>query len=253
MKKNTVKLLAFFLLTFLIDALPLSFAQSPASLPEEGALKPYVETIQKAGKGMTLWETIQSGGVTMLFLGILSVMMSTLVIYMFARFDVKKLVPQEFSQRILKLLYQKNYTEARKLCEGNDNIVANIVSATLEKTDQESTKIKETLEIAARNEVEGLWTSLNYLADIAQVAPLLGLLGTVLGLLQAFNTIAFEAAVVKPILLAGGVSKAMITTAAGLMIAIPTIFFYSLLRPRVQNITNYLETITSEIAEALSR
>ena len=81
---------------------------------------------------------------------------------------------------------------------------------------------------------------------------MLGLLGTVLGMIQAFNTIAFDSGVVKPIMLAGGVAKAMITTAGGLTIAILAMIFYSMLRPRAQNITNLLETSASQISEGFS-
>ena len=107
--------------------------------------------------------------------------------------------------------------------------------------------------MAARKEVTSLWTLMNYLSEVAQISPMMGLLGTVLGMIQAFNTIAFDSGVVKPILLAGGVAKAMITTAGGLTIAIAAMIFYSLLRPRAQNITNLLETITTQISESFSK
>ena len=72
-------------------------------------------------------------------------------------------------------------------------------------------------------------------------------------MIQAFNTIAFDAAVVKPILLAGGVSKAMITTAAGLVVAIICMILYSMIRPRVQDVTNRVQTVASQLLEALRK
>jgi biopolymer transport protein ExbB len=76
---------------------------------------------------------------------------------------------------------------------------------------------------------------------------LIGLLGTVIGMIRAFNAIAFQTAVVKPILLAGGVSQAMVTTAAGLIVAIPAMIFYAYFRGRVHDITNIVENYSTDI------
>lgn len=248
MSKKNLRCVFYFLLfaTFYGTLVSISWAQGQAE-----NIQPYVETVQKAGQGMTLWEIIRSGGVVMIILGILSLLMMSLVIYLFIRLDSKKLVPEEFSHTLIHQLSEKNFDMAKRLCKQNENITSTIILSGLQRMEEGVETASEAIEVSARKEVTSLWSSLNYLADIAQIAPMLGLLGTVLGMIQAFNTIAFEAAVVKPILLAGGVSKAMVTTAGGLTIAIIAIVFYSFFRFRVQHITNLVETHTHEILEAL--
>lgn len=202
--------------------------------------------------GMSLWQVLQSGGLVMIILGLLSFLMMALIVYMFLRFRVEKFVPMESSHRLIELIRQKRFDEAEKICTAEESAAASIAAAGL-KAKGNLTLARESVEMTARKEVSSLWTLLNYLSEIAQVAPMLGLLGTVLGMIQAFNTIAFDSGVVKPLMLAGGVAKAMITTAGGLSIAITAMIFYSILRPRAQNITNTLETLSSQISEGFSK
>lgn len=202
--------------------------------------------------GMSLWQVLQSGGLVMIVLGLVSFLMMALVVFMFLRFRPEKFVPMESSHRIIELIRQKRFDEAEKICAAEESAVSSIAAAGL-KAKGNLTLARESVEMTARKEVSALWTLLNYLSEIAQIAPMLGLLGTVLGMIQAFNTIAFDSGVVKPLMLAGGVAKAMITTAGGLSIAITAMIFYSILRPRAQNITNTLETVSSQIAEGFSK
>ncbi|MCB9799386.1 MAG: MotA/TolQ/ExbB proton channel family protein [Candidatus Omnitrophica bacterium] len=202
---------------------------------------------------MSLWGILQSGGVVMIALGLLSIVLLALVLFLYLKLNAPKLVPAEFSENIINLLNKHQYDQAADLADGSDSLISAIVLEGLDKKGQGPNTCRESVELAARKEVSSLWTSLNYISDIAQIAPMLGLLGTVLGMIQAFNTIAFEAAVVKPILLAGGVSKAMITTAGGLVIAIIATIFYALLRSKAQYITDLIQNTTSRILEALSK
>ena len=112
--------------------------------------------------------------------------------------------------------------------------------------------IKEAMLDKGRRIVGDMTQKLSYLADVAVISPMVGLLGTVLGMIQAFNVIAFQTGAVKPILLAGGISKAMVTTATGLIIAIPAMIFYSYFRGKVQNITSQLENISTELFHLIS-
>jgi biopolymer transport protein ExbB len=81
-----------------------------------------------------------------------------------------------------------------------------------------------------------------YLLDIAVIAPMVGLLGTVMGMLKAFNAVALDLAKAKPMLLAGGVSQALITTVAGLIVAIPAMMAYAYFRGRTSRIVSDLES-----------
>ena len=101
--------------------------------------------------------------------------------------------------------------------------------------------------------IEALWNNLSYLGDAAVIAPMLGLLGTILGMIDAFNFQAFKAGVIQPVALAQGLSKAMITTAFGLMIAVPVMVFYSYFRGRIAAITSTAERASAEIVLALEK
>ncbi len=243
------KISSFLVFSFMIFAFAAAIPFALAQAPETAGTSPSLST---AIKGMTLWQVIQAGGIVMAALGVLSLLMTALVIFMFLRFNQEKLLPVESTRRLIALLRQKRFDEAEKVCATDDSPVSNIVKAGL-STKGDLSLSREYVEMAARKEVTSLWTLMNYLSEVAQISPMMGLLGTVLGMIQAFNTIAFDSGVVKPIMLAGGVAKAMITTAGGLTIAIAAMIFYSLLRPRVQNITNLLETITTQISESFSK
>ncbi len=248
MKKNFNDLLSRFSMFFifaLFGALPTLFAN-------ESSLEPYVESVEQAEQGMTLWQIISAGGWVMVVLAILSMVMITLIVYLFMSLQITKLVPMDFSHAVINNLKAQRMKAVQEACETNDNIISRIVRNGLEKKDDGISSTKEVVEMTARKETTSLWASLSYLSDIASVAPMVGLLGTVIGMIEAFNAIAFQTAVVKPILLAGGVSKAMVTTAAGMIIAIIAMIFYSVFRFKIQNITNAVESLTNEILDSFT-
>ena len=216
-------------------------------------LETYVDNIETAQSGMTLWQTIQAGGLVMVFLGILSMITVALITFMFMKINVSQLVPMDFSHELLSHVHASRYASAHELCTTKSNLLSQISSKPIEQMKTDGRSANDSLEISARREISSLWQWVGYLSDIAAIAPMLGLLGTVIGMIQAFNTIAFESAAVKPILLAGGVSKAMVTTAAGMVIAIVAMMFYSIFRTRVQEITNRVEVFTTDMAASIAR
>jgi len=236
-----------FFLTFFV------FGTSAIAQAIPQSVDPYIQSVEQAEHGMTLFQVIQSGGWVMIVLGLLSMVMISLVIFLFLRLNLSRLIPEEKTEHVIGLLLEKKYHNAKTLCDGDDNLIFNIITAGLNTARNNLEDCRDAVELEARKATTSLWTPLNYLSDIAQIAPMLGLLGTVLGMIQAFNTIAFDAAGVKPILLAGGVSKAMITSAGGLVIAIAATIFFSLLRTRVETITNTLEAKTNKIMNAFQR
>jgi biopolymer transport protein ExbB len=234
--------------TFLILILG-SFLASYHALwaQETDALKPLINTMAQTQEGMTLWQMIKAGGFTMVILLALSIVAAAIVIYDFLHIKEKKLVPSEFADALIQKLERRDRIAVEEMCQKNDNIISRIVRSGLAKRSRGELFAKEAMENSARKEIGLLWQNISYLGDIASIAPLIGLLGTVLGMIQAFNVIAFQTAVVKPILLAGGVSKAMVTTAGGLIVAIPTLMFFAYFRGRVGQIVNSIESYNSDI------
>jgi len=124
--------------------------------------------------------------------------------------------------------------------------------AGLMKYGQSRKEIKEAIEDSANQEIPLLEKHLSTLATIGNITPLLGLLGTVFGMIKAFNVIAVMG-VGKPEALAGGISEALLTTAFGLSIAIPTIVIYNYLSNRVDKIIREMEVSCVDLLDLLTR
>ncbi|MBZ0166108.1 MAG: MotA/TolQ/ExbB proton channel family protein, partial [Candidatus Omnitrophica bacterium] len=195
----------------------------------------------------SLWDTIQSGGFIMWVLCGLSVVAMAIVCYLFLHLKSSRLVPRDFTEKLIEQLEGGHENTIRESCKNESNAIVRIITAGLNKKKRGMIFAKEAMENQVKREIGELWQGISYLADIAAIAPLIGLLGTVLGMIQAFNVIAFQEAVVKPILLAGGVSKAMVTTAGGLVVAIPVMLFYTYFRGKVQGISHEIETYGTDI------
>lgn len=224
-----------------------SFAQTPGA-----ELQPYINSIDQAEKGMTLWQMILAGGYVMIVLGLLSLLALAIIVYEFMTLKVSILAPKKFAEDVIQRLEKGEFKAAKKMCTGQpNNLIARIVQSALDKIETRPVVSREAMENATRKEIGQLWQTLSYLSDISTIAPLLGLLGTVLGMIQAFSVIAVQSTGVKPILLAAGVSKAMITTAAGLIVAIPVMLFYSYFRGKVQEITSAIETYSTDMMKII--
>lgn len=212
-----------------------------AQVPDAG-LQNYVGATENAAQGMTLWQMVQAGGVVMGVLFVLSIGMLAIVIFNFLSIKESRLVPAAYCDELIQTMVTGREKEAKDMCKKHNNVLSRVVLAGLNKPTTDPVLRREVMEQRARVEIGRLWQQVSYLADIGTIAPLIGLLGTVIGMIQAFNVIAFQTAVVKPILLAGGVSKAMVTTAGGLILAIPALLFYAFFKTRVQMIVDRIET-----------
>ena len=202
-------------------------------------------------KAATLWELIVSGGVCMIFLAILSVAALALVIHHFRSVIPAKLTPPDFIENLLFLLEKKEYEKAVSICRTQDNLISAIALKGLQKMSKGKSVIEEAVQYEGRARLEQLWQNLTYLGDIAVIAPLLGLLGTILGIVEAFGY--FKASSIAPAVLTGGLAKAMVNTVFGLVIAVPALMFYAYFRGRLSHITTNAERAASEIVHAMNK
>jgi len=200
---------------------------------------------------ITLWQFIQAGGWAMMVLGALSVIALAIIVYDFMVIKMEQLIPVEFAEELVRKLEGYQLQEARSMCEKKSNIMAAIALTGLDRRSKGKVVMREAMENTAHKEVGKLWQNIAYLGDIAVIAPLLGLLGTVLGMIQAFNVISFAGSSLKPIMLVGGISKALVCTAAGLMIAIPCLCFYSYFRGKVQAISDTVEAYATDVMKLI--
>lgn len=216
-------------------------------------IQKYIPSAGAAQKGMSLWQMIVAGGWLMFVLLGLSIGVVALVTYFFMFIKKDRLVPDAFFNDSRALLEKKKYDEARSLCAANDNLISGVILSGLDRLDHDKLVVKEAMEDQGRRGVEELWQKLSYLSDIAVIAPLVGLLGTVFGMIQAFNVIAFEMGTVKPIVLAAAIAKAMINTASGILIAVPAMMFFAYFRGVVQDITCRLETASEDLFHSMTK
>ncbi len=243
--KPTVKVLGFLTMGICLMA-TWALAAPPAGAPVAGVVP--------AGGGQettTLWQLLKNGGWSMLVLGALSLVALAIIVYDFMTLKPELKTPQRFFEDLIEKLEAGDYKGAVQLCRRNDNILSAVAIAGLERSTKGRLIMRESMENCARKEVSKLWQNIAYLGDIATIAPLMGLLGTVLGMIQAFNVISYAGASLKPIMLVGGISKALVTTAAGLVIAVPVLSVYSYFRGIVQEISNRAEMYVTDIMKLI--
>lgn len=213
------------------------------------AVKSKEDTMQR----ITLWVMIQEGGVILWILMALSTITVMLTLYLFLTVTLRREIPPDFVRRAMSLLRAHDLRGAFQLCEGRDEIVANVLRAGLKVSGHDRYVIQDAMESEGERGASILWQKISYLNNIAAIAPLLGLLGTVWGMIGAFSAMAVEDAGARSLMMAYNVSKAMITTAAGLALAIPALVAYFYLRGRVMKIIAQLEAQASEMVELVVR
>lgn len=158
----------------------------------------------------------------------------------------------DFVAGIKNALKRGNVTEASTLCDDTPGPVAEVVKAGITNRDRVREEVREAMEDAARIEIARLERRLVVLATIAQITPLLGFLGTVFGMIAMFRQIQ-NVTLPSPGQLAGGVWEALLTTAGGLIIAVPTYVAYNYLVSRVQNLVLDMERAANEMIGFLTR
>lgn len=202
-----------------------------------------------------MWQIVVKGGWVMVPVFICSVFSLAIIIeriffYLSVRFNVLFIVSQ-----ILEMTRQNKIDDAVKICEKNAFYLTNILKAGLLRYEEPRETVKEAMEDASLYELPKLEKNLNFLSTIAHVSPLIGLLGTVVGLVKCFYVIQQKtstAGLVNPSDLAGGIYEALITTVGGLCVAIPTYIAYNFFVHKVNLSVLAVERGSTELVEALS-
>ena len=153
----------------------------------------------------------------------------------------------EFLDGVRNVLRQGNVVEGLSICDATPGPVARLVKAALLSRERGREGVREALEEAGMQEVPKLEEKLNVIATVAQIAPLMGLLGTALGFIDIFEVMELNGQYAHASLMAGGVWKALIATALGLAVAIPCYIGYNYLVSRVNQIVLDMERASNEI------
>lgn len=202
-----------------------------------------------------MWEFIIRGGPIMGLIIMCSIMAFAVFLERSWYLRNAKIDTTKFMQEISNKVKSNRVMEAVDMCNTTRGPIARILKAGVIKYDKPRDDIKEAIKDAGVHEVPLLEKNLGVLATIAHISPLLGLLGTVVGMLKAFQVIEVKAmsmAPVNPGDLAGGIWEALITTVAGLSIAIPTYVAYNYLVSRVDNFVLDMEKSATELVNLLS-
>ena len=161
-----------------------------------------------------------------------------------------KVLPREIVAVVSTMSPERDPSQAIEVCRRNPGVFADVMRAGLEHAAEPWEIMRDALQDAGRQRTPQLHRHLVWLSTIAQVAPLLGLLGTVLGMIKMFGSISL-AGLGDPHALSGGISEAMFTTAIGLAVGIPTLVAYNLLSTRSEALVTEIEAHATHLIAAL--
>ncbi len=197
-------------------------------------------------------EFIVKGGIFMYPIILCSVV--SLAIFLERMWSLRKgrVIPGKFLIQLEEFLLKDKIDDAILFCRRNDSPIARIIEAGLRSASRKRDSLKEVMEETGRRESFQLEKYIETMSTIASVSTLLGLLGTISGMIKIFSVISHQAAV-NPPSLAGGISEALYTTAAGLAVAIPTIVGYRFLTSRVDILIKEMEEFSNHVLEILCK
>lgn len=201
-----------------------------------------------------MWELMIKGGPLMILILLCSVIAFAIVIERLWHLKRAQINTRGFMEDIAETLRRNKIMEAIDKCNAMPGPVSHILKAGIMKHDRPRAEIKEAVEDAGIHEVPRLEKNLGALATIAHITPLLGLLGTVTGMVRAFQVIENKAVAMMPVNpgdLAGGIWEALITTVAGLSVAIPTFVAYNFLVSKVDGFVLEMEKSATDVINIL--
>jgi biopolymer transport protein ExbB len=197
-----------------------------------------------------MWEIIKAGGPVMWPIILCSIAAVAIILERLWSLQDHRVVPPNLTEQVWKLVEAHALTDRHIAALDRNSPLGHILAAGVANRDRPREIIKEAIEDAGRHVVHELDRFLNTLGTIAAVSPFLGLLGTVLGIITAFNAITAQG-VGDPRALSGGIGQALIATAAGLCVAIPSLIGYRYLRGRVEQLVIAMEKEALKLVQAL--
>ncbi len=213
----------------------------------EEAVKPVVGDAAR----MSWRQVIENGGIMMYILGVVSILTLAFIVYLFAVMRIGMIVPRSLYREVMESVKLGYYDQARKACEDKKNAFASITLSAIDYVESvpnyDNAMLKDTVEGEGGRQAARLQGAPQVLMDVGAIAPMLGLLGTVFGMLTAFTGVAQNIAQAQPVVLAAGVSMALITTAAGLIVGIPAMAFFSYFRNRSAKLIAVLEGVSADL------
>jgi len=201
-----------------------------------------------------LWSIIKEGGPLMIPIGFCSFILLAFVFERTISLRRGRVIPRPFVKRFLKQLREGELDrqQALALCEDSHSPVAEVFAGAVRKWGRPAVEIEQAIIDSGERVTNGLRRYLRVINGVATVSPLLGFFGTVTGMIRAFNTIATADALGRPELLAKGISEALLTTAAGLTVAIPALICYLFFLSRVDRLIIDIDALGQEVVDTIS-
>ncbi len=184
----------------------------------------------------TFFDILAASGLVGLIIILLSVAAVALVIEHLLTIRASVLVPRGLADEVLEALKAGNVPAAVQRCKLQPSLLSSILLAGLTEPDAKWSSREKAMEDAAAAESARLYRKIEYLAVIGNIAPMLGLLGTVIGMMLSFRTVASGAGLAKPEDLAGGIYLALVTTVEGLIVAIPALMAFAFFRNQIDKL-----------------
>lgn len=222
-----------------------------AAKAQEVVMSDAAAKAEALSQGSGFMGVVLSGGflgiVLWLALAALSVAGTHLIVDSFIKIREKRIMPNALTGGVRNALETGDLPQALKLCGEEPGALSNILTAGFSNASDGPEAAQDAIGAAADLESEKLLQRINYLNVVGNLAPMLGLLGTVQGMILAFATLGTEAGAAKNAMLATNISQALYTTAAGLVIAVPALGFFSFFRNRATKIIIAMEALTMEL------
>ncbi|MCA9121678.1 MAG: MotA/TolQ/ExbB proton channel family protein [Planctomycetales bacterium] len=240
-------------LALLFSSLSMGHSQTPTVGSSDSNLAtPAIDEISIPTKN--LLQVIRDGGPLMLPIGVCSFILLVFVFERTIALRRGRVIPRPFVRRFLEQIAegQLDRKAAAELCEENGSPVSEVFAGAVNKWGRPSVEVEQAIIDAGERVTNGLRAYLRLFNGISTISPLLGLLGTVLGMIRAFNAIATADAMGRPELLAAGISQALLTTAAGLTVAIPALIAYLFFVGRVDKLVVELDSLGQQLVALIA-
>ncbi len=199
-----------------------------------------------------MFEIVKAGGIVMVPIILCSILAVAITLERLWTLREQRVVPAELTDKVWKAVENHALSERQVTVLQQHSPLGRILAAGLANRHRHREVMISAIEDAGRHVVHDLERFLNILGTIAAISPLLGLLGTVTGMIRTFKAITL-AGVGNPSAMAGGIAEALITTAAGLLVAIPALVAYRYLRGRVDSLVIQMEKESIRLVQAIDR
>ncbi len=236
-----------------------SLCDAQTSEPEADVVEDAIESSKASvtEQKLTVGEVLDKGGPLMYALIVASFLAAALIIYFFFVLRREQVVPRSLCRELSVKASSGSLEELQGVCQRHPSPLSSVTLVALDSLRGGADVPPDALQNAVIGEgtrqAEVIQGQTRYLMDIAAIAPMIGLLGTVIGMVKAFRGVALDEAMARPQVLADGIQQALYTTAAGLVVAIPAAIFYAFFRERASSLVSQLEASSLEVLRSLQR